>query len=94
MAKFLELQKQAAELGTGTQAKIGDALNRGQEKPKANPNTWVSGRATFRDTPISSVGTTPDVRRSDIKEPSDVRIASRYGSKKTGPDRIGGVIGG
>jgi hypothetical protein len=53
-----------------------------------------TGYATFSDTPISSVGTTSDVRRSDIKEPRDVRIASRHGFKKTGPARSGGIIGG
>lgn len=107
MAKFLELQKQAAELGTGTQAKIGDALNRGQEKPKANPNTWVSGRASKPETPTSSVGTTAGISRTIVdrgtgrklgrSEPPDTLTSGRYGTvpggRGTNVSRSGGIIG-
>ena len=69
-----------------------------------------TGYATFRDTPISPVGTTPDVRRrrvTDIRtgrdlgsaEPSGTLTSGRYGDKKTGSggkkiSSSGGVIGG
>lgn len=88
METFLEFQKRAAELGKGTQARISAAVNKGQKKPKANPNTWVSGRASKPESPTSSVGTTADVRRrrvTDIRtgrdlgqaEPSDTRTSRR-----------------
>ena len=109
MTTFIELQKQAAELGKGTQAKIAAAVNKGQKKPKANPNTWVSGRASKPESPTSSVGTTADVRRrrvTDMRtgrdlgpaEPSDTLTSGRYGDKKTGSggkniSRSGGIIG-
>lgn len=85
MTTFIELQKQAAELGKGTQAKIAAAVNKGQKKPKANPNTWVSGRASKPETPTSSVGTTAKHTRSIVNrrtgqrigtsDPKDVRVS-------------------
>lgn len=108
METFIELQKQVAELGKGTQAKISAAVNKGQKKQKANPNTWVSGRASKPESPISSVGTTADVRRrrvTDIRtgrdlgqaEPSDTRTSGRYGTvpggRGTRVSRSGGIIG-
>ena len=108
METFIELQKQAAELGKGTQAKISAAVNKGQKKQKVNPNTWVSGRASKPESPTSSVGTTANVRRrrvTDIRtgsdlgpaEPSDTRTSGRYGTvpggRGTRVSRSGGIIG-
>ena len=42
MKTFIELQKQAAELGAGTQAKI-DAATRDKPRTPSNPNSITGG---------------------------------------------------
>lgn len=84
-AEFNRIQVEAGKLEAGTQAKIGAALNKGKKKPETNQNTWVSGRASKPETPVSSVGTTSKHTRGIVNrrtnqyigpsDPKDVRVS-------------------
>jgi hypothetical protein len=89
MKTFIELQKQAAELGAGTQAKISAATN---DKPreKSRENTWVSGKPSKgRDTRARG-GSLPNIASSDGEGEGSI-VSGRQGDTRTG--RSGGVRG-
>ena len=72
MKTFIELQKQAAELGAGTQAKI-DAATRDKPRTSSNPNSITGGgyaqtgrRGRIGPDSASSVGTVPNSRRRRV----------------------------
>ena len=89
METFIKLQKQAAELGTGTQAKISAATS---DKPKEKPreNTWVSGKPSKgRDTRARG-GSLPNIASSDGEGEGSI-VSGKHGDTRTG--RSGGVRG-
>jgi hypothetical protein len=83
----------ADTLAKDTDPKPESTATRMQRTGRVRTNT---GRATFKDTPTSSVGTVSGVRRRGL-EPSDTRISGRYGTvpggRGTGVSRSGGQIG-
>ncbi len=89
METFIKLQKQAAELGTGTQAKISAATS-DKPKQKSRENTWVSGKPSKgRDTRARG-GSLPNIPSSD-GEGENTSTGGRYADRRSG--RSGGVGG-
>ena len=89
MKTFIELQKQAAELGAGTQAKI-DAATR--DKPRDNPreNTWVSGKPSKSKDTRGRAGSLENIP-SSAGEGENTSTGGRFGDRRSG--RSGGVSG-
>jgi hypothetical protein len=89
METFIKLQKQAAELGTGTQAKISAATS---DKPKEKPreNTWVSGKPSRPRDTRSRGGSLPNIPSSDGEGEGSI-VSGKHGDTRTG--RSGGVRG-
>ena len=89
METFIKLQKQAAELGTGTQAKISAATS-DKPKQKSRENTWVSGKPSKgRDTRARG-GSLPNIASSDGEGEGSI-VSGKHGDTRTG--RSGGVRG-
>jgi hypothetical protein len=89
MKTFIELQKQAAELGAGTQAKIG-ALTGDRDKKDERENTWVSGKASKPKDTRARGGSLANIPSSD-GEGEDTSTGGRFGDRRSG--RSGGVRG-
>jgi hypothetical protein len=89
METFIKLQKQAAELGTGTQAKISAATS---DKPKEKPreNTWVSGKPSKGRDTRGRGGSLPNIASSDGEGEGSI-VSGKHGDTRTG--RSGGVRG-
>ena len=89
MKTFIELQKQAAELGAGTQAKI-SAATRDTPRDKPRENTWVSGKPSKpRDTRARG-GSLANIPSSDGEGEGSI-VSGKQGDTRTG--RSGGVRG-
>ena len=89
METFIKLQKQAAELGTGTQAKISAATS-DKPKQKSRENTWVSGKPSKgRDTRARG-GSLSNIASSDGEGEGSI-VSGKHGDTRTG--RSGGVRG-
>ena len=96
METFIELQKQASELGAGTQAKIKVALNDKPQEP-TNRNSKVVGYASKGRDVRGISGSLPNVGRpSDEGEVVSGRFGNqtgKTGSGGTGDAKSGGKIG-
>jgi hypothetical protein len=89
MKTFIELQKQAAELGAGTQAKISAATS---DKPKQKPreNTWVSGKPSKGRDVRGKGGSLANIPSSDGEGEGSI-VSGKQSDTRTG--RSGGVRG-
>ena len=89
MKTFIELQKQAAELGAGTQAKI-DAATRDKPRDKPIENTWVSGKPSKSKDTRGRAGSLENIP-SSAGEGENTSTGGRFGDRRSG--RSGGVSG-
>ena len=89
MKTFIELQKQAAELGAGTQAKI-DAATRDKPRDKPRENTWVSGKPSKPKDTRGGAGSLENIP-SSAGEGENTSTGGRFGDRRSG--RSGGVSG-
>ena len=89
MKTFIELQKQAAELGAGTQAKI-DAATRDKPIDKPRENTWVSGKPSKPKDTRGGAGSLENIP-SSAGEGENTSTGGRFGDRRSG--RSGGVSG-
>ena len=89
MKTFIELQKQAAELGAGTQAKI-DAATRDKPRDKPRENTWVSGKPSKPKDTRGGAGSLENIP-SSAGEGENTSTGGRFGDRRSG--RSGGVRG-
>jgi hypothetical protein len=89
MATFIELQKQASELGAGTQAKIAAVTGDKDKKPERE-NTYISGKPSKPKDTRGSTGSLPNIP-SSAGEGEDTSTGGRYGDRRSG--RSGGVSG-
>lgn len=89
MKTFIELQKQAAELGAGTQAKI-DAATRDKPRDKPRENTWVSGKPSKPKDTRGGAGSLENIS-SSAGEGENTSTGGRFGDRRSG--RSGGVSG-
>ena len=89
MKTFIELQKQAAELGAGTQAKI-DAATRDKPRDKPRENTWVSGKPSKSGDTRGRVGSLENIP-SSAGEGENTSTGGRFADRRSG--RSGGVSG-
>ena len=89
MKTFIELQKQAAELGAGTQAKI-DAATRDKPRDKPRENTWVSGKPSKSKDTRGRAGSLENIP-SSAGEGENTSTGGRFGDRRSG--RSGGVSG-
>lgn len=89
MKTFLELQKQAAELGTGTQAKIGAVTRDKDRKKEERQNTWISGKPSKPKDTRGKSGSLENIP-SD-QEGEGTSVGGRFGDRRSG--RSGGVQG-
>ena len=89
MKTFIELQKQAAELGAGTRAKI-DAATRDKPKDKPRENTWVSGKPSKSKDTRGRAGSLENIP-SSAGEGENTSTGGRFGDRRSG--RSGGVSG-
>ena len=89
MKTFIELQKQAAELGAGTRAKI-DAATRDKPKDKPRENTWVSGKPSKPKDTRGGAGSLENIP-SSAGEGENTSTGGRFGDRRSG--RSGGVSG-
>ena len=89
MKTFIELQKQAAELGAGTQAKI-DAATRDKPIDKPRENTWVSGKPSKPKDTRGGAGSLENIP-SSAGEGENTSTGGRFGDRRSG--RSGGVRG-
>ena len=89
METFIELQKQASELGAGTQAKIKVALNDKPQEP-ANRNSKVVGYASKAKDTRARGGSLPNIPSSDGEAGGSI-VSGRQGDTRTG--KSGGVKG-
>lgn len=89
MKTFIELQKQAAELGAGTQAKI-DAATRDKHRDKPRENTWVSGKPSKPKDTRGGAGSLENIP-SSAGEGENTSTGGRFGDRRSG--RSGGVSG-
>ena len=89
MKTFIELQKHAAELGAGTQAKI-DAATRDKPRDKPRENTWVSGKPSKPKDTRGGAGSLENIP-SSAGEGENTSTGGRFGDRRSG--RSGGVRG-
>ena len=89
MKTFIELQKQAAELGAGTQAKI-DAATRDKPRDKPRENTWVSGKPSKSKDTRGRAGSLENIP-SSAGEGENTSTGGRFADRRSG--RSGGVSG-
>ena len=89
MKTFIELQKQAAELGAGTQAKI-DAATRDKPIDKPRENTWVSGKPSKPKDTRGGAGSLENIP-SSAGEGENTSTGGRFADRRSG--RSGGVSG-
>jgi hypothetical protein len=89
METFIKLQKQAAELGTGTQAKISAATS-DKPKQKSRESTWVSGKPSKPRDTRGRGGSLPNIASSDGEGEGSI-VSGKHGDTRTG--RSGGVRG-
>ena len=89
MKTFIELQKQAAELGAGTRAKI-DAATRDKPKDKPRENTWVSGKPSKSKDTRGRAGSLENIP-SSAGEGENTSTGGRFADRRSG--RSGGVSG-
>jgi hypothetical protein len=89
MKTFIELQKQAAELGAGTQAKI-DAATRDKPRDKPRENTWVSGKPSKSKDTRGRAGSLENIP-SSAGEGENTSTGGNLGDRRSG--RSGGVSG-
>ena len=87
MKTFIELQKQAAELGAGTQAKI-DAATRDKPRDKPRENTWVSGKPSKPKDTRGGAGSLENIP-SSAGEGENTSTGGRFADRRSG--RSGGV---
>jgi len=89
METFIKLQKKAAELGTGTQAKISVATS-DKPKQKSRENTWVSGKPSKPRDIRGKGGSLPNIPSSDGEGGGSI-VSGKHSDTRTG--RSGGVRG-
>lgn len=90
METYIELQKQAAELGAGTQAKISVATRDKDKKKEKRENTWVSGKPSKPKDTRGSGGSLPNIP-SSAGEGGGTSVGGRFGDRRSG--RSGGPRG-
>lgn len=90
MKTYIELQKQAAELGAGTQAKIGAVTKDKDKKKEKRENTWVSGKPSKPKDTRGASGSLSNVS-SSAGEGEGTSVGGRFGDRRSG--RSGGVRG-
>jgi hypothetical protein len=90
MKTYIELQKQAAELGAGTQAKIGAVTRDKDKKKEERENTWVSGKPSRPKDTRGRTGSLENIP-SSAGEGEETSVGGRFGDRRSG--RSGGVRG-